>query len=339
MRNVDQAPSPSVHLPLNKRDWRPNDSGPGRANNKDSAHAFTILVADDSAIFRRLVADTLDKAGYSFVLVKNGSEARSALEKQRFSLVITDWEMPDVTGLELCREIRRTEQFYTYIVLLTSNAQKEQIVCGLAAGADDYLTKPFHGGELLARVAVGRRIADLHRQIQAKNILLEELSLTDPLTGLPNRRAIEAWAQREISGAIRHSFPFWVVLADLDHFKRVNDTYGHETGDTVLKRFADLLKLGTRASNICGRFGGEEFVIALSHVDQRGVQIAVERIRSQFESETFDVAGVILRATASFGITQLQHGINADLQQLLRVADAALYRAKQTGRNRLAFGV
>jgi diguanylate cyclase (GGDEF)-like protein len=337
MKNLDQPQCPSVHSLLEPEACPWIDSGSGRANSKGSADAFKILVADDSTMFRRLLADTLEKAGYSVVLAQNGREARNALEKRHFSLVITDWEMPDVTGIELCQEIRKREQFYTYIVLLTSNAEKEHIVSGLAAGADDYLTKPFHVGELLARVAVGKRVSDLHRQILAKNILLEELSLTDTLTGLPNRRAIEAWAHRELSGATRHGFPFWVVLADLDHFKQVNDSYGHEAGDIVLRRFADLLKKNTRTSNICGRFGGEEFVMALSHIDRTGVQTAIERIRTQFESEMFHLAGVVLQVTASFGIAQLQEGTQADLQQLLRNADGALYRAKQNGRNCLAF--
>lgn len=306
-----------------------------RVEHGDSAHEFKILVADDSALYRKLLQDTLAKEGYSVVLAEDGRQARTALSEHRPSLVITDWEMPDITGIDLCKEIRRGEQFYTYIVLLTGKAEKEQLIEGLAAGADDYLTKPFHAGELLARVGVGRRVSELHRQIQAKNLLLQELSLTDPLTGLPNRRAIEAWANREISGAARHSFPFWVVMADLDHFKQVNDTHGHEAGDIVLKRFAELLKANTRASNMCARLGGEEFFIGLTHVESAGVQIAVERIRTQFEAKSFEFNGTTLRVTASFGIAGLQASTPSTLEQLLRDADAALYRAKENGRNRV----
>ena len=139
------------------------------------------------------------------------------------------------------------------------HSDKEQVVEGLAAGADDYSTKPFHAGELVARVAVGRRIAELHREIQAKNRSLEEMALTDALTGLPNHRAVDVWASREMSAAARHDFSFWVVMADLDSFKKVNDTYGHDAGDTVLKTFAEILKTHTRQSDICARLGGEEF--------------------------------------------------------------------------------
>lgn len=306
-----------------------------RIQHGDLAHGFKILVADDSALYRKLLQDNLAKEGYSVVLAEDGRAARKALTEHRPSLVITDWEMPDITGIDLCKEIRQREDFYTYIIVLTGKAEKEKIIEGLAAGADDYLTKPFHSGELLARVGVGRRVSELHHQIQAKNLLLEELSLTDPLTGLPNRRAIEAWANREISGAARHGFPFWIVMADLDHFKRVNDTHGHEAGDMVLKRFAKLLKANTRASNMCARLGGEEFVVALTHIDDAGVKIAIERIRTQFESETFSFAGATLRVTASFGIAGLQGNVTANLEQLLRDADAALYRAKENGRNRI----
>ena len=165
------------------------------------------------------------------------------------------------------------------------------VVKGLSAGADDYLTKPFHRDELLARVQVGRRLVDLHRQIEVKNRLLEELALTDALTGLPNRRAIEEWASRQLRGAARHGFPFWVVMIDLDHFKDVNDMYGHDAGDTVLKRFAEILKANTRLSNISGRVGGEEFLQVLTHTDEQAVKIAVERVRKQFEAERFSFGG------------------------------------------------
>ena len=191
------------------------------------------------------------------IFAKNGSQALDLFAAHLPPLLITDWEMPDITGIELCERIRRDfPTSYTYIVILTGMTDTDKIVKGLAAGADDYLTKPFHAKELLARLGVGRRLVDLHRQLEAKNLLLQELALTDGLTGLPNRRAVEAWAVRQLKGAARHGFPFWVALADLDRFKRVNDTYGHDAGDTVLKKFAEILKANTRSSNICAGFGG-----------------------------------------------------------------------------------
>jgi diguanylate cyclase (GGDEF)-like protein len=304
-----------------------------------SPESLRILVADDSRVYRKLVEAALAAQEYSVLIASTGKEAVSLHAEHHPEIVITDWEMPDITGLELCARIRCDQDSYTYLILLTSNAEKDQIVRGLAAGADDYLTKPFHPGELLARVAVGRRIAELHRQIRAKNRQLEDLALTDPLTGLPNRRAIDIWAARELNGAARHGFPFWVAIADLDHFKSVNDSWGHAAGDEVLKKFAELLKANTRASNICGRIGGEEFLVALAHVERQGVPPVIERIRGQFAAVKFTFGGKVLTVTASFGISGFQGSKAPEFDQLLREADAALYAAKRNGRNRFEFAL
>lgn len=313
------------------------DESPALRTNDRFCKDFTILVADDSPLYRKLVDETLAKEQYLVCFAKNGREASDLLAERRPALVITDWEMPDITGIELCEQIRGEQGAYTYIILLTSKSDKNQIIRGLSAGADDYLTKPFHSGELLARVAVGRRIIELHREIQTKNRLLEGLALTDSLTGLPNRRAVEDWAVRQLSGATRHGFPFWVVMADLDSFKSVNDTYGHEAGDIVLKKFGDLLKTNTRTSNICGRIGGEEFVVVITHVEKPNIQIVVDRIRHQLEAEQFTFGGRTLGVTASFGISGFRGGQAPKFSQLLREADAALYAAKRAGRNRIEF--
>lgn len=298
---------------------------------------LTIVVADDSPFFRRLVEDALAHEEYAILFAKNGREAIDLVTTHEPAVVITDWEMPDFTGLELCGKIRGDKHPYTYIILLTSNKNKDQIVRGLDAGADDYLTKPFDPQELLARIRVGRRIAELHRQIQAKNTTLEELALTDALTGLPNRRAVEHWVTRELSAAARHGFPLWVIMADLDRFKSINDAYGHDSGDRVLKEFAGILKANTRASNMCGRLGGEEFVLVIGHNDRAGVQIAVERVRQELEVQTFTIDAAPIRVTASFGIAGF-HGRRApEFAQLLRAADGALYAAKALGRNRIEF--
>jgi diguanylate cyclase (GGDEF)-like protein len=253
-------------------------------------------------------------------------------------LVITDWSMPDFSGIELCQRIRRDyQEFYAYLILLTGNTGKEEVIEGLAAGADDYLTKPFHPGELQARVKVGRRIVDLHREVQEKNRQLEEMALTDPLTGLPNRRAIDFWASRQMSAALRHDFPIWVIMADLDHFKSINDTHGHDAGDTVLKSFAEILKSNTRSSNICGRLGGEEFLVVITHVEKENVTIAIERIRKQFATQKFSIASRTFSATASFGIAGIRAAAGSDFSDLVNRADTALYSAKRKGRNRIEF--
>ena len=298
-----------------------------------------ILVVDDSPIYRKLVEQSLSQEPCTVLFAKNGRQALDLFAEHRPALIITDWTMPDISGLELCRRIRTEVQtFYVYVILLTGNTDKEEVIEGLAAGADDYLTKPFHPGELHARVKVGRRIADLHHQLQAKNRQLEEMALTDPLTGLPNRRAIDVWATHELSAAARHDFPVWVAMADLDNFKSINDTHGHDAGDIVLKSFARVLKSNTRQSNICGRLGGEEFLLVITHVEERAnVAIAIDRIRKEFGTQRFTVAGHTFGATASFGIVGFRGVAPPNFADLVTRADAALYSAKHKGRNRVEF--
>src|SRR5713226_9659059 len=210
-----------------------------------------VLVVEDSPFSRKLLEHALSGESYSLLFAENGNGALQLIKKHRPAIVITDWMLPDCSGPELCQRIRaESSNSYTYIILLTSMTEKEDIVKGLSSGADDYLTKPFDRGELLARMGVGRRMIDLHREIDAKNKLLEELAHTDSLTGLPNRRAIEEWASRQLRGAARHGYPLWVVNADLDGFKIINDGYGHEAGDQVLREFATVLKENIRASDI-----------------------------------------------------------------------------------------
>jgi diguanylate cyclase (GGDEF)-like protein len=299
---------------------------------------FKILVADDSAVYTALVKQALAGEACSLLFAKNGSEALELFAQHRPSLVITDWEMPQITGPELCRRIRKEfPDAYTYLMLLTSSDKKETVVEGLSAGADDYLTKPFHAGELVARIGVGRRIIALQREVEAKNRLLEEMALTDPLTGLPNRRAVDIWAVRELSSAARYKFPMWFVMADIDHFKKINDEYGHAAGDTVLRGFADILKKNTRSCNMCARVGGEEFLLILSHGEKNNIEIAIDRIRELLEQQEFQVLGTSVRVTASFGIAGFNTAYSADFTKLVAEADAALYLAKEKGRNRIEF--
>ncbi len=176
---------------------------------------------------------------------------------------------------------------------------------------------------------------ELHRQIEAKNRQLEELALTDPLTGLANRRAIDIWASRQLSAAARHDFPIWALMADLDHFKRINDSFGRDA--VVLKGFAEVLKANTRQSNMCGRLGGEEFLIILTHVGCKQAQVAIERIRKRFEMQEFNFEGETVKVTASLGAAGFRGSAPPEFSSLLNCADAALYAAKSKGRNRVEF--
>lgn len=296
---------------------------------------FQVLVVDDSATHLKLLELTLSREFEKVHLARNGRQALEIFERERPVLVITDCVMPDVGGFELCQRIRAAQSFYVYIIMVTSMAETEHVVKGLSAGADDYLTKPYNTEELLARVKVGMRLIDLYQQLEEKNRLLEHFALTDPLTGLPNRRAIEAWAAHELPAAVRHGFSFWVVLIDLDHFKRVNDVYGHEAGDTVLKAFGEILKSSTRSSDISGRIGGEEFLHVITHADEAHLPMIVERTRAKLTAQTFSFGGSEVTVTASFGVAGIRGGGRAaSFGELISRADRALYKAKQLGRNR-----
>ncbi len=295
---------------------------------------YDVLVVDDSPVYRKLVEQVLASEPYSLIFAKNGGEAIDLFQQHSPCMVITDWMMPDFSGLELCRRIRLdTTRPYTYLILMTSNTEKGNVVKGLQAGADDYLTKPFDPGEMLARIGVGRRIIDLNREIARKNTELEEAARTDPLTGLPNRRAIEDWALRQLRGAARHGYWFWVVLGDIDCFKTINDTFGHDAGDIVLKTFADVLKKNTRASDICGRLGGDEFLLVVTHVEPDQIEATINRFRQQFAALSFPFQGQSVGVQASFGATGF-HGKDAvEFSALVRKADQMLYEAKRAGRN------
>jgi two-component system, cell cycle response regulator len=300
------------------------------------APGIQVLVADDSAVYRKLVEHALSAEQYNVLFAKNGRQAVDLFVEHQPPLVITDWMMPDISGIELIESIRRDfPTSYTYIIILTGMTDTDKVVSGLAAGADDYLKKPFHAEELLARLGVGRRIIGLHRQLEVKNRLLEELALTDALTGLPNRRAVEAWGTRQLAGAARHGFSFWVAMIDLDRFKSVNDTHGHAAGDAVIQTFAEILKTNTRSSEICGRMGGEEFLLILTHSGKQDVEIAINRIRKQLEAHRFRFGETCLGVTASFGIAGFQGRTIPDFNILVNQADLALYSAKRNGRNRV----
>ena len=297
-----------------------------------------ILIVDDEMVSRKKMEKLINSLGYETLVAADGIEGWEYWKKENARMVITDWMMPDMNGIQLCEHIRSNPyQPYTYIIILTGITEKSKLVKGLAAGADDYLTKPFHSEELLARIGVGRRIIKLQRQIESHSHLLEELALTDVLTGLPNRRAIEEWAPRQLSGAARYGFSFWVVMADLDKFKNVNDTYGHEAGDAVIKRFAQILRANCRAADMCARIGGEEFLIVLSHTSREGVLTLVERIREQMESQRFKFDSKEIVVTASFGASEYTRQQDQNFARLVGAADMAMYSAKRQGRNRVEF--
>lgn len=296
-----------------------------------------VLIADDSPVYRKIVQEALSALPVEMIFASTGKQALELCKAHKPDLVILDRVMPDLLGTEFCRMLRSSSPHaMPHIIMLTGSTEKESLIEGLDAGAADYVTKPFHDQELLARVRVGIRTRELQKQVEAKNRLLEELALSDPLTGLPNRRALELWAQRELESAARHGFSFWVVMADVDRFKLVNDTFGHAAGDLVLKQFAQMLRANSRSSEMCGRLGGEEFIMIFTHSSYEGVLAAVERVRGQLEMTNFSFSGCSFMVTSSFGISGVEPGQKpTTLSTLMDSADAALYAAKRRGRNRV----
>lgn len=304
---------------------------------KSSSGTMKILIVDDSPVYRQMIQDALCALPYEKIFASSGREGLESFVAHKPDLIILDRIMPDLTGPEFCRLLRSASPSSSpHIIMLTGSSDTECLIEGLEAGAHDYVTKPFRDQELLARVRVGARTRELQKQVEMKTKLLEELALSDPLTGLSNRRAVEIWAHHELESAGRHGFPFWMVVADIDRFKQVNDTFGHSAGDTVLKRFAEILKANSRSSEMCGRLGGEEFVMIFTHTTKEGVLTAVERIRAELEVTSFSFKGCDFRVTSSFGISGLQLGQKQEsFSGLLDSADAALYSAKRMGRNRI----
>ena len=302
----------------------------------DEKRPIKVLIADDSAIYRKLVEHALSDKQFSLIFARSGREAIQLFKDHEPDLVIVDWVMPDLTGIEICEHVRvSSKALYTYVIILTSKSEKRSVVAALAAGADDYFTKPFDPEELLARAEVGLRIIELHKKIEAQNLLLRELALTVSLTGLPNRRAVEEWSTRPLSAAARYGFSFWIAMADVDHFKSVNDTYGHEAGDEVLKKVAQILKSRSRASDICGRMGGEEFIFVLTHATKANALAVIDRIREELASAVFTFDGSNRTVTASFGLVGFEGPRPPGFNELLSQADSALYIAKRLGRNRI----
>ena len=253
-------------------------------------------------------------------------------------VAILDWVMPGLTGPEVCRRVREREKendTYTYLLLLTSKSLKEDLIEGMESGADDYITKPFDQHELKVRLRAGTRIIDLQRELVAAKDALREQAQKDFLTRIWNRSSILDILQRELARGARENRPVGVVLADLDHFKSVNDTYGHFAGDAVLREFTRRMQASIRPYDAIGRYGGEEFLVILPGSDDVNTQAHAERMRSSLDRLPMDINDEERVVTCSFGATSWQPGMEPDPEALIRIADDALYIAKNQGRNRV----
>jgi two-component system chemotaxis response regulator CheY len=291
-----------------------------------------VLVVEDDPVTRKLLEVFLGKWGYEVFLSCDGQEAWDILSAPESpSLVISDWMMPCMTGLELCRKIREAETSnYIYFIILTAKEKKEDVVEALSAGADDYLVKPFDQEELKYRVRIGKRILNLEHRIL-------ELARTDFLTGVLNRRAFMERMEQEMHRAVREDSHLSLILADLDFFKRINDQYGHNAGDLVLRRFTEEISKCLRPYDFVGRYGGEEFLVCLPGVNESQAKLVAERMRKRIEHMTVILPEALgsVQITASFGVTSRLMGSEETLVSMTQQADDAMYKAKREGRNRV----
>ena len=296
-----------------------------------------ILIADDSIVSRHLLEATLRKWGYDVMVACDGAEALELLQREDApGLIILDWMMPGMTGVEVCKRIRQLDsEPYTYILLLTSKSQKEDLIEGMDAGADDYITKPFDQNELQVRLRAGTRLVDLQSQLLKAREDLRDQATRDSLTRLWNRSSILNELGRELARSEREARPLGVVIVDLDHFKHINDTYGHLAGDAVLREAARRMQNSIRQYDSIGRYGGEEFLILFPGCSQDDCFAQADRLRRQLGQTEMAVNETSLRVTASFGVTIAMPGENWSQEALIRRADEALYVAKKSGRNRV----
>ena len=296
-----------------------------------------ILLAEDDEIARRRLTGLLAEWGYEPVCVTTGRAALEALEHEDAPrLLLLDWPMPRGDGLEVCRGVRALPgRPYTYIMLLTQKAARADVIAGFEAGADDYLVKPIEPAELYARLRAGARVIEVQGELIRMREELRRQALYDPLTQILNRRGGMLALDSELGRATRKSTPLAVAIVDLDHFKEVNDTYGHPAGDVVLRQVCKRLAATLRAYDSLSRYGGEEFLIVLPECDVDLARRVIERCRTSIASAPVNADGSAVHVTASFGAWAGHVATDATAQQLIGAADEALYRAKRAGRDRV----
>ncbi len=304
-----------------------------------------LLLAEDDLITRKRLIRILEELGYDVEDYENGAEAWEVIEKQAGSdeeqteLMIIDWMMPEMSGPELCHKIRKLNaEPYRYLILLTSRNETHDIVQGMESGADDYITKPFDIEELRVRLRAAERIITLNKELLATRKKLEIQATHDSLTQLYNRAKVLLELEREITRSAREVSPLGVLMIDIDHFKDINDTFGHLSGDDALKKIAAILSDELRTYDTIGRYGGEEFLVLLPGCDKTTLLQLSERLRKAVEKNLIPTRTGSIPVTISIGATVMlpnEKLINAE--ELIAFADTALYQAKEEGRNRTVF--
>ena len=307
-----------------------------------------VLLADDDPVTRCLVTNALRRFGHQVVAAGDGSSAREMVLKETFPLLIIDWEMPGLDGLQLCRQIRAAGlPSYSYIIVLTAHNQRSEMLEALASGADEFVSKPFDPKELRLRVRNAERVLGLEEDLRFANEKLlhmneqlRKMSRLDPLMEIGNRLAFEEESCLFHQRAMSNQQDYGVVMCDIDHFKRCNDRYGHQQGDEILKQVAETIRALLRSGDAAFRFGGEEVLLLLPNENLDGARAVAERIRRDIEQREFRVESIAkpIPVTISCGVAS--YPANYDRQfgwaGLLKAADQALYEAKDAGRNRVA---
>jgi diguanylate cyclase (GGDEF)-like protein len=303
-----------------------------------------VLIAEDENISRMVLAKALANHGYEVLQAHDGQEAWDIFQKEKedIYIAILDWQMPKMDGIELCQRIKDASlSHYVYVIFLTGKKDIDSIVEGLETGADDYLPKPFDRRELLSRLKVGLRLIEFEKALREANEKLHTLAITDGLTGISNRRAIFERLRGEISRAGRENSTFCLIMLDIDHFKKVNDTYGHGAGDKVLVEIVNRIKSELRPHDDIGRYGGEEFLVGISKADSKISRVIAEKLRKCICERPFQVEDRKIDVSISLGVVDFMpsrdHDINDFLEGMIKAADIALYKAKEAGRNRAVY--
>ncbi len=296
-----------------------------------------LLLADDEPIARTLVERWVRGWGYEVVVARDGTEAMRALETDRdIRVALLDWIMPGMDGIDIARQIRqRPPEPYVFVVLLTAKDNKNDIIAGLEAGADDYIVKPCNPLELKVRLRAGQRIVELQEQLIEAREKMRFAAMHDALTGLPNRASGLERLDEELARSRRSGAPLSVMMIDLDHFKRVNDTYGHASGDAVLREASSRFRGAMRVYDAVARFGGEEFMVVMPECEEDAALRVAQRLRTRLRGSSVALPGAApISVTASVGVASTLGHAAADAAELLAAADRALYRAKESGRDR-----
>lgn len=295
-----------------------------------------ILIIDDSKLILHVAKTILSNQGHQVLLAEDGNTGLQTAATEHPDLILLDLILPGIDGYEVCQRIKKGDATSEIpVIMLTSKSEAADKVRGLEMGASDYVTKPFDEGELIARVNIHLQIRELHESLKEKNRQLEEMANRDGLTGLYNHRYFQEAISKDFQRAVRYHESLSCVMFDIDHFKKFNDNYGHQTGDMVLKTLGALIEELIRDSDLSARYGGEEFVLLMYHTAPKEALMIAERLRKSVEQHKFQADNLTLTVAISVGVASFPHPEITDAKTLIECADKALYRAKDEGRNRV----